>query len=390
MGLLNLFKRIFKKNANQLLLDAGKPLYGRHNPIEVYGVCIPVFDSEEETLQFKSPRITGKKFKNYDGEKTNVYIANVVKYNSEGYTNDLKGKMISFELAETLSIQDAIDDGLIAILLNRPKAFLESLDRAKVNHLGRINAYGSILDSHAEVESWVNDNLTKELKAKIEASEKTIKDKHKKVADEQVKVVKEIEEVVTEEPEEKVSKVKNRKDKDREERIKNPSFIRELDGSFIVTNVNNGNDIDLTIQNIELVTHANGIQEYYYSAFKQETKPGKPCKCNPDGVNFEFSLPAEFDLERLFQMANDESNPDYAKSIITMIAEVMSKEPAHNMNLWNYAGGIDLKDGNFEYKDMGVEAHKTVGRLLQTRQERAAAQYVNESSMDAEVEERVS
>ena len=87
-------------------------------------------------------------------------------------------------------------------------------------------------------------------------------------------------------------------------------------------------------------------------------------------------------MERLYQMANDQTNPEYGNSIAVMVAEVISKEPAHNMNLWNYAGGIDLKNGNFEYKDMGVEAHKTVGRLLQTRQERAVSQYVNEVAME--------
>ena len=86
-------------------------------------------------------------------------------------------------------------------------------------------------------------------------------------------------------------------------------------------------------------------------------------------------------MERLFQMANDQTNPEYAKSIAVMVSEVVSKEPAHNMNLWNYAGGIDLRDGNFEYKDMGVEAHKTVGRLLQTRQERAAMQYASDMTI---------
>ena len=374
MGFFDIFKRIFKKNANQLLLDAGTPLYSRFNPIETYGVKIPVFDTSGESLQFKTPRYVGKKFQNYDGEKTNVYTANVVKYNRDGYTSDLKGKLVSFELVETLSIQEAIDQGLIAILLNRPKAYLEALDRTKVNHLGRINAYGSILDSHTEVESWVNENLTKELRDRIAASEKTVKETHERNVAEQ--------EATVQEKVEEVTKARTKRDREKQERIQNPMFKRQLDGSFKITNINNGNDIDLSIQNIELVTHANGIQEYYYSAFKQETKHGKPCKINPNGVNFEFSLPAEFDMERLYQMANDQTNPEYGNSIAVMVAEVISKEPAHNMNLWNYAGGIDLKNGNFEYKDMGVEAHKTVGRLLQTRQERAASQYANEVAIE--------
>ena len=66
----------------------------------------------------------------------------------------------------------------------------------------------------------------------------------------------------------------------------------------------------------------------------------------------------------------DQFNPEYANSIAVMVSEVLSKEPAYNMNLWNYAGGIDLKDGGFEYKEMGVDAHKTVGRVLQERQEK--------------------
>lgn len=369
MGFLDIFKRIFKKNTDQLLLDTGTPVFSKFDPIETYGVKIPVFDTSGESLQFKTPRNTGKKFQNYDGEKTFIYTANIVKYNRDGYTSDLKGKMVSFELPETLSVQDAIDAGLIAILLNRPKAYLEALDRTKVNHLGRINSYGSILDSHTEVEAWVTENLTKELKERLAETDKQMKETHERNVAEQEQAEQELVSNVT--------KARTKKERELQARIQNPSFKRQLDGSFKITNINNGNDIDLTIQNIELVTHANGIQEYYYSAFKQETKPGKPCKINPNGVNFEFSLPAEFDMERLFQMANDQTNPEYAKSIAVMVSEVVSKEPAHNMNLWNYAGGIDLRDGNFEYKDMGVEAHKTVGRLLQTRQERAAMQYAS-------------
>ena len=89
-------------------------------------------------------------------------------------------------------------------------------------------------------------------------------------------------------------------------------------------------------------------------------------------------------------MAKDQSNPEYANSIAVMVSEVLSKEPAYNMNLWNYAGGIDLKDGGFEYKEMGVDAHKTVGRVLQERQEkqkRAAMQQVNGANA-LEIEER--
>lgn len=380
MGFFDIFKKIFKKNNDQLLLDTGSPVYGKITPMELYGFTIPLYSSDGETVQFKTPRNTGKKFLNLDGEKTVLYTANVVKYNEEGYTSDLKGRMISFELPEDLPMQTAIDKGLIAVLLNRPKAYVDFLDRNKVSHLGRVNEYGSILDSHSEVESWVTTHLTAELQSRIASSKKSMEKTHERnVREQEEKVKKQVEKVEAE---------RVKKEAELEERKTAPAFKRQSDGSFKITNINNGNDIDLTIQNIELVTHSNGVQEYYYSAFKQETKPGKQCKMNPNGINFEFSLPADFDLERLYQMASDDTNPEYAKSIAVMVSEVMSKEPAHNMNLWNYAGGIDLKDGNFEYKDMGVAAHKTVGRLLQTRQERAAAQYISEeNAMLEEVQE---
>lgn len=382
MGFFDILRKIFKRNTDQLLLDVGTPVYGKFEHGEIFGETIPIFDNSGDTIQFKTPRNTGKKFQNLDGEKSVVYTANIVKYDEDGYTSDLKGKMISFELPETLDIKDAMYKGLIAVLLNRPKAYMESLNRNIVNHLGRINSYGSILDSHSEVEAWVTANLTTELQARIAAANKEMEKAHLRNLKEQKAKT-----------EEKVIEVEEKRaeiEKEKEIRVKNPEFVRQMDGSFKITNINNGNDIDLTIQNIELITHANGVQEYYYSAFKQETKHGKACKVNPSGINFEFSLPAEYDLERLYQMAKDQSNPEYANSIAVMVSEVLSKEPAYNMNLWNYAGGIDLKDGGFEYKEMGVDAHKTVGRVLQERQEkqkRAAMQQVNGANA-LEIEER--
>lgn len=382
MGFFDFVKKLFKRNTDQLLLDAGSPVYGKMSQIETTGITIPVFSAHGETIQFKTPRDTGKKFQNLDGEKSVVYTANIVKYNEDGYTSDLKGKMISFELPESLSMQGAIDAGLIAILLNRPKAYMESLDRSKVNHLGRINAYGSILDSHTEVEAWVAANLTAELQSRIAAASKAMQKAHERNEKENENKAQEMSNEVSRRREEKVAEAAKR--------VENPMFVRQMDGSFKITNINNGNDIDLTVQNIELITHASGVQEYYYSAFKQEAKHGKSFKLNPNGVNFEFSLPAEYDLERLYQMSTDQTNPEYANSIRVMVAEVISKEPAYNMNLWNYAGGIDLKDGSFEYKDMGVDAHKTVGRLFQERQERQkqAARLEVQGANTLEVEEQ--
>lgn len=172
MGFFDILRKIFKRNTDQLLLDVGTPVYGKFEHGEIFGETIPIYDNSGETLQFKTPRNTGKKFQNLDGEKSVVYTANIVKYDEDGYTSDLKGKMISFELPETLDVKEAMYKGLIAILLNRPKAYMESLNRNIVNHLGRINSYGSILDSHSEVEAWVTANLTTELQARISAANK--------------------------------------------------------------------------------------------------------------------------------------------------------------------------------------------------------------------------
>ena len=114
----------------------------------------------------------------YPGTPSTEISENIVKYDEDGYTSDLKGKMISFELPDTLDIKDAMYKGLIAVLLNRPKAYMESLNRNIVNHLGRINSYGSILDSHSEVEAWVTANLTTELQARIAAANKEMEKAH--------------------------------------------------------------------------------------------------------------------------------------------------------------------------------------------------------------------
>ena len=45
MGFLDIFKRIFKKNTDQLLLDTGTPVFSKFDPIETYGVKVPVFDT---------------------------------------------------------------------------------------------------------------------------------------------------------------------------------------------------------------------------------------------------------------------------------------------------------------------------------------------------------
>ena len=133
MGFFDILRKIFKRNPDQLLLDVGTPVYGKFEHGEIFGETIPIFDNSGDTIQFKTPRNTGKKFQNLDGEKSVVYTANIVKYDEDGYTSDLKGKMISFELPETLDIKDAMYKGLIAVLLNRPKAYMESLNRNIVN-----------------------------------------------------------------------------------------------------------------------------------------------------------------------------------------------------------------------------------------------------------------
>ena len=69
----DILKKIFKRNTDQLLLDVGTPVYGKFEHGEIFGETIPVFDKSGETIQFKTPRNTGKKFQNLDGEKSVVY-----------------------------------------------------------------------------------------------------------------------------------------------------------------------------------------------------------------------------------------------------------------------------------------------------------------------------
>ncbi len=325
----------------------------------VSSMGIPIEDYiNARTIYLRDIEDTNKHFLYANGEQNTIYKA--VLWRTDGLENEMllaAQSQISFELPVGMSIDEAIQNGIISNLLNSGRAQEQNLRSDRVNHLGKVNMQTGIVEpSHNAVEKWVEDNLTSKLR-QIQEERRT--------QDAQLNEQRRREEEKTNQ---NINETNSYYENMRKERKQNPRFTSEGHGEYRLNNPVNGDIVSLQILgNPMQIKDSSGSYNYFYNAIRQDIfREDDAINLNPNvKPNLQFSLP--YKIEDMCQFANDDRYPDNSRGIANMMQNLLNmKGPYHNSL---YVGGISFKDGMLVFADDATKKEIIDTYLLQKEEQ---------------------
>lgn len=338
MGIRDFFNNMFGRKEEEIEnnQDYNKAPSSMGIPIEDY--------INNRTIYLRDVEDTAKHFKYANGEKNTVYKA--ILWRTDGLENEMllaAQSYISFELPADMSIDDAIQNGMMSNFLNSGRAQEQNLRDDRVNHLGKINMQTGIVEpSHPAVEKWVKDNLTSEL----------IKRQEEKKAQDAIyaEQARQRENAKKENTNRMIDEKMQYYDNMKKERMQNPRFTNERYGAYRLNNPRTGDIIDLQIiGNPLLIKDSSGNINYYYNANRQDISREDDAinLSNNPKPNLQFSLP--YKIEDMCQFANDERYPENSNAIANMMESLLISSKKQSQNL--YVGGIVFQDNSLMFAD---------------------------------------